>query len=250
MKACAHVAIMKTGEIFMKSFFEAISFRAAKCLLGMFSCLVVMLFAYFFLVSTVRSTSEAAKFDDDRFRIVLCLSIMVVILLWMLVNAYMRRRLTGWVGGLMFIYTSLVLMGVSLEYSKLYGVNTILRSSGGFRDACASAKDAVDLVQDDSLGVLTSVEVKRAQDGCMRITFWANGKDGARWIGHGLKLTSNKVKWTVKREVHDFASVTVNNPANDILHAYTAFSAQDEDISNQASLKISWNAQLGQWVRE
>lgn len=52
----------------------------------MFAGAVVMLFAYFFFVSTVRST-EAAKFSDDRFRIVLCLSTMVVILLWMLVNA-------------------------------------------------------------------------------------------------------------------------------------------------------------------
>ena len=127
-----------------------------------------MLFAYFFFVSTVRST-EAAKFSDDRFRIVLCLSTMVVILLWMLVNAYMRCRWAGWVGGLMFLCASFVLAGVSLEYSSLYGAHKILRGNGGFLDVCASVKDALDLAQNDSSGIVTSVDVKCAPEGCMRI---------------------------------------------------------------------------------
>lgn len=96
----------------------------------------------------------------------------------------------------MFLCASFVLAGVSLEYSSLYGAHTILRGNGGFLDVCASVKDALDLAQNDSSGIVASVDVKCAPEGCMRIAFSANGKDGALWIGHGLKLTSNNVKRT------------------------------------------------------
>ena len=235
-----------------KSFFSILLVWGMKCLHSMLGFIVAILFAYFFLVTVARSP-EAAMFNDDRFKIVLCLSTMVVILFWMLMNAYIRCRWAGWVGGLLLIYASLVFAGVYFEYSKLFGVDTIIRG-GGFKDVCVSAKDAIDIVQNESSGIITSVDVRfPQQDGAaMLICFAANGKDGASWVGHGIKLTSNNVKWTIKRDKCGsvkFSMDNTSNPTNNILDAYDAFLVQDRNIESRERINISWNHQLKLWER-